>query len=271
MKRELHQNRIIMLQYFVLVIALLQSPAAEAVLLTGAGSGLILAAGITGLAADIFYIAEFFVSVLKRGKDKGFSFYFFCERGWADFLNSVVMLLFVSIPYIVIALTLNSDFSSSRLFFIFYSFSASLRVLRLLKLASILTPHDKGMASRHTWLISTLVIAVICASSSVMAICGLRSTSAGLTLYFAAFVIVVIFGLYYRKQFEQNISNVIKVIDSGMRKKNYNLMAVINDRYKDDEVYHLADYYNRFFLPAKMKQVLKKDNINNNRADGRVS
>ena len=58
------------------------------------------------------------------------------------------------------------------------------------------------------------------------------------------------------RHFETNVSHVIGVVDSGMRKKNYNRIAVISDRYKDDEVFRLADYYNRFFLPAKMKQIV---------------
>jgi hypothetical protein len=250
----------IMVQYSVLVIALFQSPAAEALFFTGAGTLFIFAAGITGLAVDIFYTAEFLVRIIQSGKDKGFRFYFFNERGWADFLNSILMLLFVSIPYIVIALTLNPDFTGNVFLFIIYSFSSSLRGFRLFKLASILNPPAAGMASRHTWIISSIVIAVMCFSSSVAALCGVRSTSAGLILYSASLVIIAVLGLYYRRYFENNVSNVIRVIDSGMRKKNYNLMAVINERHKNDEVFHLADYYNRIFLPVKMKQILEKDN-----------
>ncbi len=260
MKRLLFYNRKKLVQNSVLFVALIQAPAAEAVMQMRPVSGVILAAGIIGLAADIFYSAEFLVRIIKSGKDKGFRFYFFNERGWADFLNSVIMLLFVSIPYIVITLTRNPDFSGNGLLFIIYSFSASLRILRLFKLASCLAPEEKGMASRHTWFINVIVITVICVSSSVIALCGLRSTGTGLTLYFVSLIIIAFIGFYYKKHFEQNVSNVIRVIDSGMRKKNYNLMAVINDRYKDDEVYHLADYYNRIFLPVKMKKILKKEN-----------
>lgn len=259
MKGFISDNRLQMVQYFFLVLALLQSPLAETVLFSNSSALLLIGVGMAGVAVDFFYTAEFITGIIKSAKGRGFRFYFLNERGWADFLNSIVILLLVSFPYMIIALSGFSRNPGENLLPVICGISASLRLFRLFKLASILSPQNKGMASRHTWLISVIVISVASASSLIISISGSGNSNAAMILYFTGMIIIIFIGVYYRRHFDQNITQIIRVIDSGMRKKNYNLMVSINEKYRDDEIYRLADYYNRIFLPAKMKQVIRKD------------
>lgn len=244
------------IQYIVLLVALIHSPFAELCFLNEESRSLFIFIGVAGLVLDLFYSGEFFIRAVKSGQHRGFKFYFYNNYGWVDFLNSLVMLLFVSIPYMVIVFYGSSDLPMGKAFFILYSLSASIRIVRILKFAVVIVPETRGMALRHTWIISCCAVAGIFIVALVVAISGLRSVSSGLSLYFSALVVVFIIRTFYLRYFELNISHVIGVVDSGMRKKNYNRIAVIDERHRDDEVFRLADYYNRFFLPAKMKQTI---------------
>lgn len=255
-KSRFFSSPVIVVQYFVLFAALIHSPLAELFLISGENRNLLIIAGLTGVALDLFYTGEFFIRSLKSAQGGGFKFYFYNSYGWVDFLNSIVMLLFVSSPYLLIVFSGNPDILMLKTFFILYSLSSSIRIVRILKFALMLAPVNKGMASRHTWLISCCVVAGISLVAFILSVSGLRDVLTRLSLYFSALIIVFIIRTFYMRHFEINVSHVIGVIDSGMRKKNYNLMAVINERYRDDEVFRLADYYNRFFLPAKMRQIV---------------
>lgn len=244
------------IQYFVLFVALIQSPLADLFLINGETMDLLIVAGLTGVAIDLFYTAEFFIRSVKSYKASGFKFYFYNNYGWVDFLNSIVMLLFVSFPYMLIIFSGNQDLIMLKTFYIFYSLSSSVRIVRILKFAVMLVPANKGMASRHTWLISCCVVTGISLIAFIFAISGVRDVLSGLALYFSALITVFIIRIFYMQYFQTNVSHVIGVVDAGMRKKNYNRIAVIDERHKDDEVFRLADYYNRFFLPAKMKQII---------------
>lgn len=249
------------IQYIILFAALIHSPFAELYFLSEESRSLFIFVGIAGLALDLFYSVEFFVKSVKSGQDRGFKFYFYNNYGWVDFLNSIVMLLFVSIPYMMIVFYGSSDLLMVKTFFIFYSLSSSIRIVRILKFAVMIVPANKGMALRHTWLISCCSVAGIFLIAFVFAISGLGNVSSGLALYFSALIIVFIIRTFYTRYFELNISHVIGVVNSGMRKKNYNRIAVIDEKHKDDEVFLLADYYNRFFLPAKMRQIIDAESL----------
>lgn len=250
------RSPLIVIQYIVLFAALIHSPFTELCFSNCESLNLLIFAGLSGLALDLFYTAEFLVRTVKSGQERGFKFYFYNNYGWVDFLNSIVMLLFVSSPYMLNVFFGNSGLSMVKTSFVFYSLSSSMRLVRVLKFAVMIVPANKGMASRHTWVISCCAVAGIFFVAFVFSISGLRDVSSGLSLYFSALIIALIIRTFYMRYFETKISHVIGVVDSGMRKKNYNRIAVIDENHKDDEVFRLADYYNRFFLPAKMKQII---------------
>ncbi|MBN1686609.1 MAG: ion transporter [Spirochaetales bacterium] len=69
------------------------------------------------------------------------------------------------------------------------------------------------------------------------------------------FVIIVVFVLflliYYSPHFALTVTDPIQVMRKGIEDDSYNLEVRIPGRYEDDDVYRLADAYNRVFLPMK--------------------
>jgi len=72
--------------------------------------------------------------------------------------------------------------------------------------------------------------------------------------FFIIIAIVFSFMLIYSRHFVQTVSDVAHVLNSGFRKKDYNLMVKIRDEYREDEIYRLARFYNDAYLPAKLKK-----------------
>ena len=71
-------------------------------------------------------------------------------------------------------------------------------------------------------------------------------------VYFAIVVVFVFFLLvYYSPHFALTVTDPIHVMRKGLEDESYNLEVRVPDRYKDDDVYRLADAYNRIFLPMK--------------------
>ncbi len=130
-------------------ISLIQSPAAEAGRIFGAGYEFMITAALSGIIIDIFFTGEFIIRGIKSRGEDGFSRYFFKRDGWIDFLNSVVMLIFVSVPLIVISFSQWSDGGMLHFFLIIYGISPALRILRILKLSSVLGGEIPGMAARR--------------------------------------------------------------------------------------------------------------------------
>jgi hypothetical protein len=245
-------------------ISLIQSPAAEAGRIFGAGYEFMIIAAVSGIIIDILFTAEFIVKGIKSRGENGFNLYFFKRDGWIDFLNSVVMLIIVSVPLLVITFSQRSDGGILHLFLIIYGISPALRILRILKLSSILGGGIPGMASRHTAFIANSAVLVLFAAAFMSQLPGYGNSSGILLIYFCAIILVLIFRILYRRHFERTVSHVIKVIDLGLRRRNYNIQVRINDKYGDDEVYRLASYYNSVFLPSKMKQILDDKRIRGN-------
>ncbi len=71
-------------------------------------------------------------------------------------------------------------------------------------------------------------------------------------VYFAIVVIFVVFLLVvYSPHFALTVSDPIQVMRKGIEDESYNLEVKIPEQYKDDDIYRLADSYNRVFLPLK--------------------
>ena len=71
-------------------------------------------------------------------------------------------------------------------------------------------------------------------------------------VYFGIVVFFVIFLLvYYSPHFALTVTDPIQVMRKGIEDDSYNLEVKIPKRYKEDDIYQLADAYNRIFLPMK--------------------
>lgn len=71
-------------------------------------------------------------------------------------------------------------------------------------------------------------------------------------VYFGIIVFFVVFLLvYYSPHFALTITDPIQVMRKGIEDDSYNLEVKIQKRYENDDIYRLADAYNRKFLPMK--------------------
>jgi hypothetical protein len=63
--------------------------------------------------------------------------------------------------------------------------------------------------------------------------------------------LLLVYLLYYSAHFALTVSDPLNVMIKGMREKDYNLEALVEPLYADDEVFVLASEYNRVHLPLK--------------------
>lgn len=71
-------------------------------------------------------------------------------------------------------------------------------------------------------------------------------------LYFLIIVLLVIFLLvYYSPHFALTVTDPIHVMRRGMEDNSYNFEVKIPDRYRNDDIYRLAEMYNAVYLPLK--------------------
>jgi hypothetical protein len=70
--------------------------------------------------------------------------------------------------------------------------------------------------------------------------------------YFAVVVILVLFVLlYYSPHFALTVTDPIHVMARGFSERGHNLEVRVPERYRDDEVFRLAQLYNSVYLPLK--------------------
>ena len=60
--------------------------------------------------------------------------------------------------------------------------------------------------------------------------------------------------IYYSPHFALTVTDPIHVMRKGLEDDTYNLEVRVPERYRDDDVYKLADAYNRIYLPMKDRQ-----------------
>ncbi|MBT3274238.1 MAG: hypothetical protein HN368_13865, partial [Spirochaetales bacterium] len=71
-------------------------------------------------------------------------------------------------------------------------------------------------------------------------------------IYFGILVLFVVFLLVtYSPHFALTITDPIHVMRKGIEDDAYNLEVKIPDKYRDDDIYKLADAFNRIYLPMK--------------------
>ena len=70
---------------------------------------------------------------------------------------------------------------------------------------------------------------------------------------FLAIVILLVlaYRLAYRAHFARTVTDPIRVMRRGIEEPDYNLEVRIPDRYRDDDIFRLAELYNQRYLPLK--------------------
>lgn len=76
-----------------------------------------------------------------------------------------------------------------------------------------------------------------------------------ISIIFGTFIFIFI----YLKTFVSRISDVIYVIFKGIKNKDYFLMVKIPEKYRDEEIFEFAKFYNDIYLPAKRKMYKKEE------------
>ncbi|MFO7848901.1 MAG: ion transporter [Spirochaetia bacterium] len=77
----------------------------------------------------------------------------------------------------------------------------------------------------------------------------------GRTLLFFSLVVVlvIVFLLYYSPHFAVTVTDPIHVMRKGMSDPEYNLEVEIPEKYENDDIFELAQLYNRKYLPLKAR------------------
>lgn len=71
-------------------------------------------------------------------------------------------------------------------------------------------------------------------------------------IYFLIMIsLVVLLLVYYSPHFAITVTDPLQVMQKGITDPLYNFEVKIPDRYQNDDIYRLADAYNRIFLPLK--------------------
>jgi hypothetical protein len=76
----------------------------------------------------------------------------------------------------------------------------------------------------------------------------------GLTYFIVIVVLLLVYLLYYSPHFAITVTDPLYVMYRGFAEKGYNLKAKVLPRYRDDEVYRLAEKYNEEYLPLKDRE-----------------
>jgi hypothetical protein len=87
-----------------------------------------------------------------------------------------------------------------------------------------------------------------------------REQAADNLRYFVIIVsIILMLMLVYSPHFAMTVSDPIHVMRRGMAEKNYRLEVRVPSQYRDDDVYRLAQEYNRVYLPMKDREAATED------------
>ncbi|HKK48744.1 MAG TPA: ion transporter [Alkalispirochaeta sp.] len=82
-----------------------------------------------------------------------------------------------------------------------------------------------------------------------------REQAANNARYFVIIVaIILVLMLVYSPHFALTVSDPIHVMRRGLAEKNYRLEVRVPRQYRDDDVYRLANEYNRVYLPMKDRE-----------------
>jgi hypothetical protein len=78
-----------------------------------------------------------------------------------------------------------------------------------------------------------------------------RLSQESILFFFIVVLIVLTYLLIYSPHFALTVSDPIHVMQRGLREPDYNLEVKIPERYREDDVFRLAELYNQNYLPLK--------------------
>lgn len=87
---------------------------------------------------------------------------------------------------------------------------------------------------------------------------NIQTAKTNLQHFFMIIMVVLSFTFIFTRHFAQNVTDILHIMNLGMRKKDYNLQVKINPHYSDHELFKLAQFYNDAYLPAKLKRMNKE-------------
>lgn len=308
----------------------------------------------TNVLFDLIFSIEFILRSIWANKEKKLKMYLIFQRGWVDFLSSIPLLIFNSLPTLYFYMTdqLGATASSIAVLNVLKVVKAIrvtriLRLIRILKIFGKIHNAESKMAQRHTQAIATIgifAIIVLLITLSVfrfnsidnhilnrithydktidnienvnrtldvplkplifktlsndnnilklyyadllvfsnidnnyfkkyfdyddyvkiqksefliyISLVDFNRISAGINLqnFLIIIILIVAFMLIYTKHFVQTISDIVHIMNRGFTEKDYNLQVKIQEPYKEDDIFKLADHYNETYLPEKLKK-----------------
>jgi hypothetical protein len=122
---------------------------------------------LAGLGFDLFFTIEFFTRMYLALSNRQGTSYFFRERGWIDFLASVPLLLFNSLPNTLALLAGTGLLSGLGSFLNVLKVIKAVRIARILRLMRIVKLFRSvryvrsPMAQRHIALITTISVTIL--------------------------------------------------------------------------------------------------------------
>ncbi|HPS59051.1 MAG TPA: hypothetical protein PK514_13175 [Spirochaetota bacterium] len=214
---------------------------------------------------DVVFTAVFISDAAEAARRHKIRSFMLHGRGIVDFCGSVPVLLFFSVPSVIIIAsgTESAGVNFMKTMTFFWSslcITGLLRVSRMTRLASLPLFSGSGMTERHI----TLICTVICgAAVTTGPVCGFIMRRAGAQYAHAAAGAIAAFMLFiilsaviaiYSRHFGNTVSSVLDTLDKGFRRREFYLKVKLREEFRDDGIYRIAAFYNETYLPAKTKQ-----------------
>lgn len=222
---------------------------------------------VSGFAFDFIFSVEFIVRSISASRKKKFKEYFFHQRGWVDFLSSVPLLLLNSGPTLYMDLFGEHHLATRSLANLLKLIKAIrvtrvLRILRLLKIFGKIENAFSHMVLHHVSVISSITVVTSVVVFIALHYVGIFNTGdvveeARLSLALTTLLIanVCAYTFIYAAQFAQSVTDPIYVMKRGFTEEKYNFSVHIKKYREQDEVFELAEKYNKIWLPLKSKVI----------------
>jgi hypothetical protein len=213
---------------------------------------------------DTIYTVEFLCKLLFSIYSNKSAKYIFYERGWIDFIVSIPLLLLISMPLI---LESNMDFKINIWIYSFPYSVQFLRFLRILKFIKIQKFKNSMFYENQIKSISIITVFSIIFFLTIIrffqengvllnVFINVQQMSFYNLIYFSLimFVLFSIF-VFFGRQLKLYAVNPINEILKGFDELYYTKEVKIPKNYIDDEIFLLADNYNKKWLPAKIRKL----------------
>ena len=216
------------------------------------------------LLFDVIFVFEFILRSLIYFLKEETKAYIFHKRGWIDFIASMPVLIFISIPVFFHNFL---DISIPLLTYAVPNSLLMLRFLRILKLVKAVKYKKSALFQKQISSISSIItVSIIVFLSGVyflqeskllfVTYTDIRQNSFINLVYFSMILfIITCIALFYGRQFKIFIFHPISEIIRGFEEIYYTKEVKIPKNYNEDEISILAENFNRRWLPAKLRKL----------------